>query len=152
MGAPRIIFFAYYTGAPSSLSSLIIWGPPQISFFSYNMGAPLKSVYLLTIPVYNKFLVIVRSVYLHAMGSHLNQFLHKIYGAPLRSVSLLLYILYRDPIRSALSLTIWGPIRSVFSLTIWGPLRLVSALTIGAPQISFYAYYMGAPSDQFLRI
>ena len=117
-------------------------GPHQISFSTYYMRV-LKV----------QFLCILHR------APRSNQFLHILYGGPLRSF---------------FSLTIWGPLISVSSHIIWGPLQIslsappprsVSTHTIwGPPQISFFAYYMGplkisffayymgAPSDQFLRI
>ena len=94
-GGPSDHFFAYYIGAPRSLSSLTIWVPSD-------------------------------------------QFLHKIYGGPLRSVS---------------PLPIWGPLRLVSLLTIWGPLRSVAVHTFWGPlSDQFFLLLYGAPSDQFLRI
>ena len=79
-----------------------------------------------------------------------DQFLHKIYGSLLRSVSLF---------------TIWGPFRLVSLLTIWGPLRSVSvhtfleaplrsvfSLSIWGPFRSFFCIVYGVPSDQFICI
>ena len=123
-GGPQITFFAYYMGLIRSLSSHTIWGPlsdhfhcllyeppppPQISFFACYRGATSDF-----------------------------SFFHKIYGGPLRSVSLL---------------TIWGPLRLVSLHTIWGPLRSVSVHTFWGPLSDlFFLLLYEATSDQFFRI
>ena len=131
-------FFAYYIGAPRSLSSLTIWGPSgkflliqyggpsQITFIVYYMPPPL------------------RSVSLHAIGGHLRFiFFHKIYGGPPRSVSPLTIwgpsgyffcLLYGAPSDQFLHAYFLGAsLRSVFSLTIWGPLRSIFRILYGGP-------------------
>ena len=92
IGAPRISFFACYIGAPSSLSSLTIWGPlsdqflcllyaptPQISFFACYRGAT-------QIIFFTKYMVTPQ-------------------------ISFSAYYMGRAPLRLVSSITIWGPFR-----------------------------------------
>ena len=129
-------FFAYYIGAPRSLSSLTICGPSD-QFLLIQYGGPLRSVSLFTIWAPPP----LRSVSLHAIGGATTyfSFFTNYMRAPSESVSPLTIW---GPIRLVSLLTIWGPLRSVsvhtfwgplsdhFSLTIWGLLRSVSSLTI----------------------
>ena len=136
-GDPLDHFFAYYIGAPRSLSLLTIWGPSdhflliqyggpsQISFVVY-YGAPLRSVSMHAIEGGGAPQILVS--------------LQNIWGPPQISSS----AYYMGPLRLVSLLTIWGPsdqflcilfgepfsARSFFSLTIWGPLRSVSSHTI----------------------
>ena len=101
---PQITFFAYNMGPHRSVSSHTISGPfsdqfrcllyappPQISFFACYRGGGTSDFIFFT-----KY-----------MGASSDQFLHLLYGVPLRLVSLL---------------TIWGPLRSVSVYIFWGPL------------------------------
>ena len=113
---PSDHFFAYYIGAPRSLSSLTrLYRAPQISFFSYNMGAPLDQLHCL---LYGPPL---RSVSLHAIGGspHILVFSQNIWGPPQISFS----AYYMGPPQVSLfAYYIWGPLRSVSVHTFWGPL------------------------------
>ena len=125
-------FFAYYIGAPRSLSSLTIWGPSgqflliqyggpsQITFIDYYMPPPPQISFF--------------ACYRRATSDYIS--FTKYMGGPPRSVSLL---------------TIWGPIRLVSLLSfIWGPLRSVSVHTFWGPlSDQFFLLLYGAPSDQF---
>ena len=115
-------FFSYYMGTPQIISLHTILGP-QITFFAYYMGS-LRSVSSQTIwgPLSDQFRCLLYGppsdqFLCMLLGGNLRfWFLHKIYGAPLRSVS---------------PLTIWGrPAQVSFFAYYMGPLRSVSSLTI----------------------
>ena len=148
-------------GAPSDQFLLIQYGgPSQISIFAYHSY---------------KFLIIVRSVYLHAMGGHPRSVSSQTIWEP-PQVSFFAY--YRGalqisffayymvlPSEQFLVLTIWGshrisffaycmgPLRYSLFAYYMGPLRSVSFVTIwGAPSDQFLCLlYVGAPLDKFLR-
>ena len=134
-GDPLDHFFAYYIGAPRSLSLLTIWGPSdhflliqyggpsQISFVVYYIWAPL------------------RSVSLHAIEGGTPQILvssQNIWGPPQISSS----AYYMGPLRLVSLLTIWGPSDQFLFILFGGPSQLDN----------FFLLLYGAPSDQFLRI
>ena len=131
MGALRIISLHTILGPPDHFLHLL-YGAPQISFFSYNMGSPL------------------RSVSLHAIWgatSHFSCFT-KYMGSPQISLCILFggalsdnFFLYGAPSDQFFCILYREPLRSVSSPTIWG-----------SPEISFFAYYMRPPSVQFLRL
>ena len=143
---PFLSFLAYYMGGSlRSVYSHRIWGPPQISFFAY-YGCLFMSVFFILYggaggPSDHFFAYYIgapRSLSLLTIWGPPDQFLHKIYGGPLRSVS---------------SLTIWGPLRLVSLLTIWGPSdQFLCILFWGPLSDHFFLLLDGAPSDQFLRI
>ena len=125
-GDPLDHFFAYYIGAPRSLSLLTIWGPSD-HFLLIQYGGPSQI----------SFYACYRG------GGGAPQILvssQNIWGPPQISSS----AYYMGPLRLVSLLTIWGPsdqflciifggpfsARSFFSLTIWGPLRSASSLTI----------------------
>ena len=141
-GGPSDHFFAYYIGAPRSLSSVTICGPSDL-FFLIQYGGPSQIsfiVYYMPPPPQISFFACYRGA-----TSHLG-FFHKIYGGPLRSVSV---HTFWEPLSDQFFLLLYGaPLRSVFSLTMGPPIRSVSSHTIwggGGPQISFFAYYMWVP-------
>ena len=135
-GDPLDHFFAYYIGAPRSLSLLTIWGPSD--HFLHTIWEPLSDQFrcLLWGPSQISFYACYR-------GGGAPQILvssQNIWGPPQISSS----AYYMGPLRLVSLLTIWGPsdqflcilfggpfsARSFFSLTIWGPLRSASSLTI----------------------
>ena len=139
-GGPSDHFFAYYIGAPRSLSSLTIWRPSdqflltQISFIVYYMGPPP-----------------LRSVPLHAIGGwgapHILVFSQNIWGLPQISFSayymgppqVSFFTYYMGSPQISFFSYYMGPFRSVFFRILYGgPLRSVSSHTIwGSPEISF---------------
>ena len=169
-GDPLDHFFAYYIGAPRSLSLLTIWGPSDHFLLIQYAWGPLSDQFRCLL-----YGAPLRSISLHAieggggdtsdfsfftkyMEAPSDQFLRLLYGAPRASF----FAYYMGPLRSVFVHTFWGPLsaRSFFSLTIWGPLRSVSSHTIWGPrsdqflrllyawgpsEISLFAYYMRAP-------
>ena len=135
-GDPLDHLFAYYIGAPRSLSLLTIWGPSD-HFLLIQYGGPSQISFV----VYYR--APLRSVSLHAIeggggNSDFSFFTKYIWGPP--QISSSAYYM--------------GPLRLVSLLTIWGPSDQFCAYFLGGPsQLDhFFLLLYGAPSDQFLRI
>ena len=104
-GDPLDHFFAYYIGAPRSLSLLTIWGPSdhflliqyggpsQISFYACYKGGGGTSDF---------------SFFTKYMGAPSDQFLRLLYGAPQASF----FAYYMGPLRSVFVHTFWGALLS----------------------------------------
>ena len=120
-------FFAYYIGAPRSLSSLTIWGPSgqflliqyggpsQITFIVYYMPPPLRSVSLHAIGGPPQILFFSQNICppqisfsAYYMGPPQVSFFAYYMGPP--QISFCAYFL-RAPLRSVFFLTIWGLLR-----------------------------------------
>ena len=116
-GDPLDHFFAYYIGAPRSLSLLTIWGPSdhflliqyggpsQISFVVY-YWAPLRSVSMHAIEGVGGTSDF--SFFTKYMGAPSDQFLRLLYGAPQASF----FAYYMGPLRSVFVHTFWGALLS----------------------------------------
>ena len=124
-GGPSDHFFAYYIGAPRSLSSLTIWcfsdqflliqygGPSQISFIVYYMGPPPSDQFL-CMHIIQYILVFSQNIW----GLPQISFSAYYMGPP--QVSFFAYYM-GSPQISFCAYFLGAPLRSVFSLTIWGP-------------------------------
>ena len=112
---PSDHFFAYYIGAPRSLSSLTIWGPSD-QFLLIQYGAPLRSVSLFTIrppPPQISFFACYRG----GGAPHILVFSQNIWGPPQISFS----AYFMGPLKVSLfPYYIWSPLRSVSVHTFWG--------------------------------
>ena len=137
-GGPSDHLFAYYIGAPRSLSSLTIWGKcPSGQFLLIQYMGPLSDQFhclLYAPPPQISFFACYRGA-----TSHLGFFSQNIWGPP--QVSFSAYYMGSHQI-SFCAYFLGAPLRLIFFLTIWGP-----------SQINFFSYYIiWGPSDQFLRI
>ena len=130
-GAPQISFFAHYMEASSGqFLRLLYVEAPLDNFLRLLYGAPLWSVSSLTIwgpaPQINFFASYV--------GASSDQFLRILYRGPPQVI----FFAYRGPSVQFLCLLYGAPLRSISLLPMWGPLQIsFFAYYIGAPSGHF---------------